>query len=133
VDTSAFVRAGHPSIRHEWAEAATSGRLLASPMFRFEVLYAARGAAEFDTAERAVGAIEVLAFSETVEPLARAAMRSLARSAGLAHRIPVADLFIAAAAAEQGIGVLHYDAHFDRLAHVLDFESRWVAPAGSLP
>jgi len=39
---------------------------------------------------------------------------------------------IAAAAQDASVGVLHYDAHFDRLAEVLDFESRWIAPPGSL-
>ena len=40
--------------------------------------------------------------------------------------------FGAAAAAERGFGVLHYDEHFDRLASVLGFTSQWVAPAGSI-
>ncbi len=43
-----------------------------------------------------------------------------------------ADVLIAACAQEAGIGVLHYDARFDRLAEVMGFESRWIAPAGSL-
>ena len=30
------------------------------------------------------------------------------------------------------MGVLHYDADFDTLAGVLPFESRWLAPRGSL-
>ncbi|MDX6618834.1 MAG: hypothetical protein QOK36_1220 [Gaiellales bacterium] len=39
-------------------------------------------------------------------------------------RIPPADALIAAAAAEHGgIAVLHRDAHFDRLATVLHFQS----------
>jgi predicted nucleic acid-binding protein len=42
------------------------------------------------------------------------------------------DLLIAAAAQDAALGVLHYDAHFDRLATVLSFESRWLAPPGSL-
>jgi hypothetical protein len=42
------------------------------------------------------------------------------------------DLLVAAAAQDAGLGVLHYDAGFDVLATVLDFESRWIAPAGSL-
>jgi hypothetical protein len=29
-------------------------------------------------------------------------------------------------------GVLHYDARFDVLAEALEFESRWIAPRGSL-
>ncbi len=39
---------------------------------------------------------------------------------------------VAAAAAERGFGVLHYDHDFDRLAEVLAFASQWVAPAGSV-
>jgi hypothetical protein len=33
---------------------------------------------------------------------------------------------IAACAQEAAVGVLHHDADFDRLADVLDFESRWI-------
>ena len=42
------------------------------------------------------------------------------------------DLLVAAAAADVGIGVLHYDEDYDTLATVLDFESRWIAPRSSL-
>jgi predicted nucleic acid-binding protein len=42
------------------------------------------------------------------------------------------DLVIAAAATSAGFGVLHYDGDFDTLAEVLPFESRWLAPPGSL-
>jgi predicted nucleic acid-binding protein len=42
------------------------------------------------------------------------------------------DLLIAAAAQDAAVGVLHYDSDFDTLATVLSFESRWIAPAGSL-
>ena len=40
------------------------------------------------------------------------------------HRVPLADALIAAAAAEHGgLAVLHRDAHFDRLAETLAFQS----------
>ncbi len=42
------------------------------------------------------------------------------------------DQRIAAAAADRGFGVLHYDAHFDRLAEALPFISQWIAPRGSI-
>jgi predicted nucleic acid-binding protein len=44
----------------------------------------------------------------------------------------IPDILIAAAAQDVAIGVLHYDHHYDRLAEVLNFESRWIAPPGSL-
>jgi hypothetical protein len=60
------------------------------------------------------------------------ARRALAHEAPGRHRLPFQDVLIAAAAASRGYAVLHYDHHFDRLAGVLDFESRWIAPRGSL-
>jgi predicted nucleic acid-binding protein len=49
-----------------------------------------------------------------------------------AHIAPCPGALVAAAAAEQGFGVLHYDRHFDRLATVLGFASRRVGPPGTL-
>jgi len=61
------------------------------------------------------------------------AQRALAHVRPLHHRsVNIADLLIAACAADAAIGVLHYDEDFDRLADVLAFESRWIAPRGSL-
>ncbi len=50
-----------------------------------------------------------------------------------ARDVLVAQWLAAAAAAERGFGVLHYDHHFERLATVLGFTSQWIAPAGSMP
>jgi len=61
------------------------------------------------------------------------AMRELAQKGGPgAHRVRVPDALVAAAAAERGFGVLHYDRHFDALATVLSFTSQWVAPPGAI-
>jgi hypothetical protein len=55
---------------------------------------------------------------------AMAALRELAARGDGYHRVPVTDALIAAAVAEQGgLAVLHKDAHFDRLAEVLTFDS----------
>lgn len=52
------------------------------------------------------------------------AYRELAERQDGYHRVPLTDTLIAAAAAEHGgVTVLHRDAHFDRLAEVLTFES----------
>ena len=61
------------------------------------------------------------------------AMQDLASkgSAG-AHRVRIPDVLIAAAAAERGFAVLHYDHHFDKLATVLAFTSQWIATPGSI-
>ena len=60
-------------------------------------------------------------------------MRALAHRSAGAHRIPIVDYLVAAAAQEINGTVLHYDADYDLLAAVMDFESAWLAPPGSLP
>lgn len=48
------------------------------------------------------------------------------------RRLPAADYMIAAAAAERGFAVLHYDRHFEPLSRVLGIESIWIAEPGSI-
>jgi predicted nucleic acid-binding protein len=54
------------------------------------------------------------------------------RSAG-AQRLPIVDYLVAAAAQELGAAVIHYDRDYDTLAELMEFESIWLAPAGTLP
>jgi predicted nucleic acid-binding protein len=67
-----------------------------------------------------------------VERLALLAQRELAEMGH--HRLPPADIVIAACAHAAGMSVLHYDSAYDRLAEhtSLAFESEWLAPRGSL-
>jgi predicted nucleic acid-binding protein len=59
-----------------------------------------------------------------VADAATGAIGELAKHSDGYHRVPITDALIAAAAAEHGgLAVLHRDAHFDRLAEVLAFES----------
>ena len=48
------------------------------------------------------------------------------------HRLPIADLVIAAAAETARMPVLHYDADFDTIATVTGQDVEWVVPRGSL-
>lgn len=50
------------------------------------------------------------------------------------HRLPPVDLLTAALAEAHGLGVLHYDSDYDLIAERTDlrFESRWLAPQGSI-
>ena len=41
------------------------------------------------------------------------------------------DLIIAAAAEENGLAILHYDADFDRIALVTGQPAEWIVPRGS--
>jgi predicted nucleic acid-binding protein len=132
-DTSAWARASAPEVAESWEAAARAGNLVACPAVTLELLFDARNAMQVERVAAALGALRQAPVTRAVTDAAIAGIRELAAqgSAG-AHRVPLPDALIAAAAAERGLGVLHYDHHFDRLAAVLGFTSQWVAPAGSL-
>jgi predicted nucleic acid-binding protein len=131
-DTSAWHRAGHPAVRPRWSEAVLSERIVTTPAVVIEILYSARDLAELERNQDDLSTFRSIPLTQAVATTAVSAMRDLAATGAGRHRIPLADLLIAAAAQEAAVAVLHYDHDFDRLAQVLDFESRWIAPPGSL-
>ncbi|HEX3737446.1 MAG TPA: PIN domain-containing protein [Solirubrobacterales bacterium] len=133
VDTSAWARAHRPEVRERWREALLGDQLRLSPAVRLEILFSAGDGDAFDRLAEHLAAIRPAPLSNSVLRAAEAAMGALAcRSAG-AHRLPVVDYLVAAAAQETGAAVLHYDHDYDTLAEVLEFESVWLATPGSLP
>jgi predicted nucleic acid-binding protein len=73
-----------------------------------------------------------VAIDSEVERLALETQRELA---GVGHhRVPMADVMIAACAHRAGSGVLHYDRDYDLIVeHTgLVYESLWIAEPGSL-
>lgn len=130
VDTSAWSRA-HQVSGH-WTEALRAGRLRLSPMVQFEILLTARGGSTFDDLAEELTAYRPAPLTSTVLHAAHAAMRTLAHRSSGAQRLPIVDYVVAAAAQEIGGAVLHYDCDYDKLAEIMEFESIWLAAAGSL-
>ncbi len=132
-DTSAWARSDHPAVRGDWDAAILNGQIATSPVVEIEVLHSARSADEFDAIAADLAELRSVPITRSVTNAALQALRQLAHERPQAHRnVKPQDLLIAAAAQDAAVGVLHYDADFDRLATVLEFESRWIAPAGSL-
>jgi predicted nucleic acid-binding protein len=132
-DTSAWARAKNPPVRAQWTAAIEAGVIATTAPVRFELLLSATDGAEFEALDEALAKLRDIPISRSVTNAAMHALRRLAHARPPVHRgVRVPDLLIAAAAQDAGIGVLHYDEHFDRLATVLAFESRWTAPRGSL-
>lgn len=131
-DTSAWQRAGHRSVADLWIEALTDERVITTPPIIIELLYSRRDIDGFDETENDLAQLRSIPLTQSVARTAIGAMKELAAVQPGYHRVPLADLLVAAAAQEAGAAVLHYDHHYDRLAQVLHFESRWIAPAGSL-
>jgi predicted nucleic acid-binding protein len=132
IDKSAWERQQHPAIAAEWETAVAADQLMTCSVTEYEILFSTQDANRFDLLQERLGGFRRLPMTDTVHRAGLRALRDLAHKAPLHHRIKLPDLLIAACAQEAGVDVLHYDRDFDRLAQVLAFESRWLAPPGSL-
>ena len=122
-----------PAVAIEWRSAAENGQLATCPIVTLELLHSARDGAGFDATASELAQLRDVPITRSVTNAALGAYRALAHRQPMFHRsVQLADVLIAAAAADAGLGVLHYDADYDTLAEVLPFESRWIAPPGSL-
>lgn len=131
-DTSARIRTHARGVREQWVAAVESEQIATCSIVTMELLFSARDAASVAQTEKIEAAFRQIPVTASVQRAAIAAVRELAQGGAGNHRVPPPDLMIAAAAQEAGVGVLHYDNHYDRLAEVLNFDSVWIAPPGSL-
>jgi predicted nucleic acid-binding protein len=127
-DTSAWNRQRDSAVLPRWLATARSNRLAVCPVVALELLAAARDEEAFADLDRTLAAVPAAPVTRSAGAAALGASRELHSK----RRIPAADYLIAAAAAERGAGVLHYDHHFDSLCRVLGIESVWVAEPGSV-
>ncbi len=132
VDTSAWARAEHPSVRDRWIRALTDDRVRLSPIARLEILLSARTGEDFDVLAERLSALRATPLTATIANAAQDAMRTLSQRSHGAQRIPIADYLLAATAQETGAAVLHYDHDYNTLAEVMEFQSTWLAPPGSI-
>jgi predicted nucleic acid-binding protein len=133
VDTSAWMRADHPRAKGRWNRAWQAGQLRLTPITRLEILFSARSGTSFDTLAEKLAALRPTQLTASIADAAQDAMRTLAHRSHGSHRLPVIDYLVAATAQESGVAVLHYDHDYDTLAEVMEFESVWLAPPGSMP
>jgi predicted nucleic acid-binding protein len=131
-DTSVWQRTNHPDLRASWSDAIRAGTIATCSIVTLELLYRTRTADEFRAVEADQALLRDVPVTVSVQRAAIGALRALAEIAPRHHRVALADALIAAAAQEAGLGVLHYDHHYDRLAEVLSFRSSWAAPPGTL-
>lgn len=128
-DTSAWNRSR--LVADRWAELIDRNDLALCTPVRLELLHSARGKADFAELAWELDGLPQLALDR------RAERRASRTQAGLAtrsqHRGPKPiDLLIAAIAEVHGVALLHYDRHFDLIAHVTGQPAEWLARRGSL-
>jgi predicted nucleic acid-binding protein len=132
-DKSAWVSAQSPRVNRQFSSALRNGQIATCPIVNLELLYSTRDGESFDALGADLAQLRDIPITRSVTNAAQRALRTLAHMRQSRHRsVPLPDLLIAAAAEDAAVGVLHYDEDFDTLAQVLDFESRWIAPRGSL-
>jgi len=123
LDKSAAARVDLDDVRSELRELA--GMLYTCPVGELEQRYSARSATEYD---------ELAAELTTTFPRAEAPpdifdralelQRDLAHHHGMWHRTAIPDLLIAETALHHGLGVVHVDRDYERIAEVRPLQSR---------
>lgn len=128
VDTSAVHRADRLSAG--FTRLASAGRLATCGAVDLELGYSMRGPHEHQRLTTTRLGLPRAAVTDQVLLRALEVQGMLARRGW--HRIPPADLIIAAAAELTGMTVLHYDSDFERIAAVTGQPHKWAAPRGTL-
>ncbi len=127
-DTSAWNRQRDPAVLPRWLATAEDKLLTMCPVVALELFASAPDEEAFADLDRTLTGLPAAHVTRGASAAALGASRELRGE----RRIPAADYLIAAAAAERGAGVLHYDRHFDILCRALGIESVWVAEPGSI-
>lgn len=117
LDNSAAARADDESIAEQLEELA--GSFYLCPVGQLEQLYSSRSARHYDELDAELRAsFPIVHAPADVFDLALRLQRDLAHHHGMWHRTPIPDLLIATTALHHGLGVVHLDADFDRIAEV---------------
>ena len=132
VDTSAWNRSNAtPELSSRWTDLSVSGQVAICPPVRLELLFSARGPADYAAFADELDGLPSCPLSHRLAGRAEAVQALLA--ARSQHRGPNAvDLLVAAIAEANEITLVHYDRHFDVIARVTGQPTEWIAPRGSL-
>jgi predicted nucleic acid-binding protein len=136
IDNSAWARLSSARLDPIRAEAVAGWmgdlQLATCLPFLLEAGYSARSGVERSPMMADLALLPRVEIDSEIEAVALDAQRELAQVGH--HRLPPADVIIAACAHAAGMGVLHYDSDYDVLAQhtSLNFQSEWLAEPGLL-
>jgi len=128
VDTSAWITARRlPGAQELLLAAVERGDVAWCWPVRYELLVDARDATAIATLDRALESLREIRIDWAIQQRVLAVMRDLAAAGSHgAHRLPLTDLSVVVAAQANGLGVLHFDHHLDRLSTFLDVTAWWL-------
>lgn len=132
-DTSAWITARRiPAAREAMLRAVERGDVAWCWPVRYELTVDARDCAAIAAVDRTLDALREIRVDWSMQREVLATMRELAnQDAHGSHRLPLADLTVAVAARASGLGVVHFDRHFERLGALLDIGVWWLADPAS--
>jgi predicted nucleic acid-binding protein len=128
-DTSAWMQARRdPNARDLLVTAIERGDVCWCWPVRYELMVDARGPEAIAAVERTLEGLREIPVDRGVQRAVLAMMRELAATGSHgAHRYPLADLAVAAAAQGAAIGILHFDQHLERLGDHLGVDAHWIS------
>lgn len=123
LDKSAAARSDDERVGSALAELA--GSLYICTVGALEQLYSARSARDYEQLKEDLHeAFETVAAPADLLERALGLQRDLAHHRGMWHRTPIPDLLIAETALYHGLGVVHVDRDFERIAAVRPLTTR---------
>lgn len=128
LDKSAAARSSDPQVGEELA--ALAGLLFLCPVGELQQLYSARSARDYDALKDDLHTnFEIVSTPEDILARALRLQQDLAHHHGMWHRTPIPDLLIAETALHHGMGVVHVDGDFDRIAEIRPLVVRRLRPS----
>jgi predicted nucleic acid-binding protein len=95
---------------------------------RYGLMVDARGSEGIAAVERMLENLREVPVDRSMQRAVLTTMRELAAEGSHgAHRFPLTDLTVAAAAQDAGIEILHFDQHLERLGDHLGIRSHWIS------
>jgi predicted nucleic acid-binding protein len=126
LDKSALTRAADPRVSAQLEELA--GDLFLCPVGELEQLYSARSASDYDRLKgRLVDRFPIVSVPSDLLERALLLQQDLAHHHGMWHRTSIPDLLIAEIALHHGLGVVHVDRDYERIAEVRPLTVRRLA------
>jgi|SRR4051794_28202590 len=128
-DTSAWMQARRDSrARQLLLGAIERGDICWCWPVRYELMVDARGEEGIAAVERSLEGLREVPVDRSVQRAVLAMMREFAANGSHgAHRCPLTDLTVTAAAQGAGIDILHYDKHLEQLGKQIGVSSFWIS------
>ena len=125
-----LTRLSRPGIQEKLLPLTANGMAARAGISDLEIGFSARNRREWDDTALALMAFDLIETRAAHVRRARQVQRLLAQAGRPGRKIP--DLLIAAAAEQENLVVLHYDADFDLISEVTGQLCEWIVPAGSI-